>query len=185
VLAGDGCLQHDRAAGAHEPQGRRQARGRPGAIDDHVERPGQCRGLVEGMSRDARPGEPELFGMLADELDLSARLGGHAGAKEAELAVANDRRAHPRPELDLLEDPEGGRQRLDEDGRPVVDQPPVEHPVALGLGLPLRARQLFPGVAGEVPKSLVLFYIGRTPLMHIAAEPPVTDSKRVRIGEQP
>ena len=59
--------------------------------------------------------------VLANQAHTGPGQAGDPGAEQTELAVAQDRQARPRPEVDLLGDPERGGQWLDEQGRAVAD----------------------------------------------------------------
>ena len=66
------------------------------------------------------PARASLAGCLPIRLTWAPATSRDPGAEQAELAVAEDRHPDAGSERDLLGDPEGRGQRLDEDGLAVV-----------------------------------------------------------------
>lgn len=122
IVPGDGCFQDDRPAWLNNLEGRREAGRRASTIGDDVENPAKVADFVEGVSENAFSRRGQLLGMLADQVNMGTEEAGDPGAKEAELAVAENGDGNAGAELDLFGDPECGGQRFDEYGRLVIDR---------------------------------------------------------------
>src|SRR5262249_50926313 len=123
-LGRDRRLEHDDSPWAYQVEGGGEPGWRAGRVDDEV----GARARRAGVEPEPR-GERELLRMPPREHDLGACAGEHLRDEEPELAVAEHDRPRAADAAQLLQDLEGGGQRLRED-RGLIGElvgTPMEH----------------------------------------------------------